>query len=92
VGETMTIWDFFSWFIWFYIAVSCVFLFFTLFIDVFRDDTLNGWAKALWAIVFVCLPFVGAILYLIVRGRSMSARRARDQEYIRDADGAIRAV
>jgi len=86
----MTLWEFFSWFFWFYIAVSCIFLFVTVFIDVFRDDTLSGWAKALWALFLLALPFLGAFVYLIARGRSMSARRAGAQEYIRDADGVIR--
>lgn len=86
----MTIWDFFAWFFWFYIAVACLWIFITIFIDVFRDDTLNGWAKALWALFLVALPFLGALVYLIARGRSMSARRAREREYVTEANGLTR--
>ena len=72
----MTIWDFFVWFFWFYIVISCIWIFITVIIDVFRDETLNGWAKALWVLFLVFLPFLAAFIYLIARGRSMSERSA----------------
>lgn len=78
----MTLWDFLSWFFWFYIAVSCISIFISLLIDVFQDDTLSGWAKALWVLFLVALPFLGAFVYLIARGSSMAARRSRGREYI----------
>jgi predicted permease len=87
---TMTLWDLFSSFFWFYVAVACIALFVTLIIDVFKDETLNGWVKALWVLFLLILPFLGAVIYLIARGSSMSARRARDREYVTDADGVIR--
>ncbi len=91
----MTIWDFFVWFFWFYIAISCVWIFITVIVDVFRDDTLNGWAKALWVLFLVVLPFLAAFIYLIARGRGMSARSAEQaraasastNEYIRSVAG-----
>jgi hypothetical protein len=88
----MPLWDLFSWFFWFYVAVACISLFISLVIDVFKDETLNGWAKALWVLFLVFLPFLGALIYLIARGNSMSARRDRGREYVRDADGVIRPV
>jgi predicted permease len=87
---TMTLWELFSWFFWFYVAIACIAFFVTVVIDVFRDDTLAGWAKALWVLFLVFAPFLGAFVYLIARGSSMSARRARGREYVRDADGVIR--
>ncbi|WP_022892577.1 SHOCT domain-containing protein [Agromyces subbeticus] len=72
----MSIWDFFAWFFWFYIAVSCLMLYISVLFDVFRDDTLNGWGKAIWVLALIVLPFLGAIIYLIARGRSMSGRNA----------------
>ena len=91
----MSIWDFFVWFFWFYIAITCIWIFITVFIDIFRDTTLNGWAKAVWVIFLVFLPFLAAFIYLIARGRSMAARsaaRAREasastNEYIRSVAG-----
>ena len=71
-----TFWDFLAWFFWFYIAIACIWIFITIFIDVFRDKTLSGWAKALWVVFLVVLPFLGALIYLIARGSSMGERRA----------------
>jgi hypothetical protein len=35
--------------------------------DIFRRDDLRGALKALWVAVVILLPFVGTIVYLIVR-------------------------
>jgi ABC-type multidrug transport system fused ATPase/permease subunit len=89
----VSIWDFFVWFFWFYIAITCIWIFITVFIDIFRDSTLNGWAKALWVIFLVFLPFLAAIIYLIARGRSMSARSAaRAAEAAESTNAYIRSV
>jgi hypothetical protein len=89
----MTIWDFFVWFFWFYIAISCIWIFITVIIDVFRDHTLNGWAKALWVLFLVFLPFLAAFIYLIARGRSMSERSAaRAREASESTTDYIRSV
>jgi hypothetical protein len=89
----MSIWDFFVWFFWFYIAISCIWIFITVIIDVFRDPTLNGWAKALWTIFLVFLPFLAAFIYLIARGRSMAERTAAAARATRaETDDYIRTV
>jgi hypothetical protein len=89
----VNIWDFFVWFFWFYIAISCIWIFITVIIDVFRDETLNGWAKALWVLFLVFLPFLAAFIYLIARGRSMSARSAaRATEAAESTNAYIRSV
>ena len=43
--------------------------------DMFSDSTLSGWAKAGWALVLIFLPWLGALIYLIARGRSMTERQ-----------------
>jgi hypothetical protein len=89
----MSIWDFFVWFFWFYIAIACIWIFITVIIDVFRDPTLNGWAKALWTIFLVFLPFLAAFIYLIARGRSMAERTAAAARATRaETDDYIRTV
>ncbi|GKQ34047.1 SHOCT domain-containing protein [Streptomyces sp. A012304] len=85
-----TILVFFLWIMWFV-------LLFRIVVDIFRDDSLSGWAKAGW-LVFVCvLPFLGVFVYVIARGKNMGGRemaQARAQQeafdaYIRDtAKGA----
>jgi hypothetical protein len=87
------IWEFFVWLFWFYIAVTCIWIFITVFVDIFRDSTLNGWAKALWVIFLVFIPFLGALVYLIARGRSMAERRAAEVQAARSqSENYIRSV
>ncbi|GAA1811495.1 SHOCT domain-containing protein [Agromyces neolithicus] len=89
-------WDFLVWLFWFYIVVACIWIFITIIIDVFRDHTLNGWAKALWVLFLVVLPFLAAFIYLIARGKSMGQRnmeqaaqaQAANAEYIRTVAGS----
>ena len=89
----MSIWDYFVWFFWFYIAIACIWIFITIIIDVFRDHTLNGWAKALWVLFLVFLPFLAALIYLIARGKGMAARgAARQREATEYTDDHIRSV
>ena len=88
-------WDFLVWLFWFYVMVACIWIFITVIIDIFRDHTLNGWAKALWVVFLVFLPFLAAFIYLIARGKSMSERRmqevqqvqAQNADYIRSVAG-----
>jgi hypothetical protein len=92
-GTNVSIWDFFVWFFWFYIAISCIWIFVRVIIDVFRDPTLNGWAKALWTLFLVFLPFLAAFIYLIARGRSMASRSAAASQDARaETDDYIRTV
>lgn len=66
--------------IWF----RCVF-------DMFSDKTLSGMGKAGWAAELIFLPWIGALIYLIVRGKSMGERQmaaisdaqARQEDYIK---------
>ena len=72
-------WDFLVWLFWIYVMFACIWIFITVIIDIFRDHTLNGWAKALWLIFLVFLPFLAAFIYLIARGKSMAERRMQEQ-------------
>jgi len=89
----VTIWEFFAWFFWFYIAVACIVIFVRVIFDIFRDPTLNGWMKALWVLFLVFFPFLAAFIYLIARGNSMAQRsmaRARGSEV--ETEDYIRSV
>ena len=66
--------------LWFFLWVMWFMLLFKVIVDVFRDDGLNGWAKAGWT-VFVCvLPFLGVFVYLCARGRGMGERELRQAQ------------
>jgi hypothetical protein len=89
----MNLWDFFVWLFWFYVLIACIWIFITVIIDIFRDHTLNGWAKALWIIFLVFLPFLAAFIYLIARGSGMAQRRAAEVSQAQAAnDQYIRSV
>lgn len=92
----MTFWDFLVWSFWFYLVIVCISIFIRVFIDLFRDPELNGWAKALWVLFLVVVPFLAAFIYLIARGgrmaqRSMAGARqaqAQSDDYIRSVAGS----
>ena len=94
-GNDVNLWDFFVWLFWLYVAVACIWIFITVFIDLFRDPSLNGWGKALWVLFLVFLPFLAAFVYLIARGRGMAERgaaraqaaQAETSDYIRTVAG-----
>ncbi|MCM2392545.1 SHOCT domain-containing protein [Streptomyces albipurpureus] len=81
--------------LWFFLWIMWLFLLFKVVGDIFRDHELSGWAKAGWIIVVILLPYVGVLIYVIVRGKSMGRRdvqAAQDREaafkaYIRETAG-----
>jgi hypothetical protein len=96
----MSFWDI-VWFIfitWAFVAYLMVM--FKIIGDIFRDDDMSGWAKAAWCLFLVFFPFVTALVYLGVRGRSMTersmrasaVRQAQQDQYIRDVAGTTSAT
>lgn len=92
----MSFWDI----IWFIIVsfafVAYLMILFNIVTDLFRDKSVSGGMKAVWMLGLVFLPFLVAVIYLIVRGKGMAqrqserfqdARQAQD-EYIRTVAGA----
>ncbi|HSS31743.1 MAG TPA: SHOCT domain-containing protein [Solirubrobacterales bacterium] len=59
-------------FAWIWILISII-------SDLFRDHALSGVAKAVWVFFLVFLPFLGVLLYLIVRGNGMRDRVIKEQ-------------
>ncbi|MGO4536624.1 SHOCT domain-containing protein [Leifsonia sp. 2MCAF36] len=89
----MSFWDFIVWSFWFYIVVVCISIFIRVIIDVFRDPELNGWAKALWVLFLIVVPFLAAFIYLIARGGRMAQRSAAGAMQAQEAaDQRIRSV
>ena len=62
--------------LWFFLFFIWIWLLITIFADIFRSHDLGGFAKALWVIFIVVLPFLGILIYLIARGKSMQERAA----------------
>jgi hypothetical protein len=79
-----------------FIWIAWIFLVFRIFVDIFRSHDMGGWAKALWSIFIILVPFLGVFIYLIARGHGMAQRdvaeaQANDeafQSYVRKAAGS----
>ncbi len=74
-------WSIFIFFLW----VVWIWLLIMVFIDIFRSHDLSGWAKALWVLFVVIIPFLGVLVYLIARGGKMH-ERAEQQAYRQDQE------
>ena len=89
LGLFWTMLIFFLWIAWLMLLFKVIF-------DIFRSHDMGGVAKAFWAIFVIVIPWLGVLVYLIARGRSMQERDAEaarvQQEafttYVRDAAGS----
>jgi hypothetical protein len=72
---TTDFWDVLLWSFWFFIWIAALFVWFRCLFDLFGDRSLSGWAKAAWAVLLIFVPWLGALIYLIARGRSMTERQ-----------------
>jgi|SRR6478735_3807081 len=66
--------------------VAFLMILFTILVDMFRDPSLGGWGKALWIIFLVFFPVLGALVYLIARGRGMAERNRARQGTVAEDD------
>src|SRR6478609_572727 len=62
------------WILWFFYIAAYLYVVILIISDLFRDDKLSGWFKALWIIFLVFVPFLTALVYVIARGSGMAAR------------------
>jgi hypothetical protein len=67
-------WSVFLYTFWIFAFVAFLMMLFLVLVDLFRDQSLNGWWKALWVIFLVFLPVITVLVYLIARGRGMAER------------------
>jgi hypothetical protein len=79
---------FFFWVIWIWIVI-------TVLMDVFRRHDIGGFAKALWVIFVIILPWLGVLVYVIAEHDGMRERNVKQAEaqkqqfdqYVREAAG-----
>ena len=84
----MSFWDI----VWF-IAISFLFfawlmVLFSILSDLFRDKETSGFVKAVWVFALIFLPFLTALLYLIVRGHGMADRNVAAAQQMKQAQDA----
>ena len=68
--------------LWFFCFFIWIWLLIRVFSDIFRSHELSGWAKALWIIFVVVLPYLGVLVYLIARGKEMSQHSIEDAKAV----------
>jgi len=75
-GTGQVFWSMFWLFIW----IIWIWLLIIVFADIFRSRDLSGWAKALWVIFVILVPYLGVFVYLIARGHKMGEHAAQDAQ------------
>lgn len=86
--------------LWIFGFIIFFWLLITIFSDLWRDHEMSGWGKAAWVLFVIVLPFLGILIYLIVRGGGMAQRALDEQkraeaafdEYVRETAGGGAAV
>jgi hypothetical protein len=81
---------------WIFMFIIWFWLLITIFGDIFRSDDLGGFAKTLWIIFVIVLPYLGIFVYLIARGKGMAERNVAamqsaqqaQAEYIKSVAGS----
>jgi ABC-type multidrug transport system fused ATPase/permease subunit len=58
--------------LYFFLFVIWIYLLIVVFSDIFRSHDLGGFAKAMWVIFVIIVPYLGVFVYLIARGHKMS--------------------
>jgi hypothetical protein len=60
----------FAWVAWFWVLIIVI-------SDLFSRHDIGGWAKALWMLFVIVVPFLGVFIYVISQGKGMTERRDR---------------
>ena len=75
------LWAMVIFFFWF----MAIWIFITVFADIFRRRDLSGWAKGGWILLIFIVPFLGALIYLIARPK-MTEQDKEDMERMQAAE------
>ena len=78
------LWAMVVFFFWF----MAIWIFITIFGDIFRRNDLTGGMKAVWIFVLIILPFLGALIYIATRPKLT----AQDVQLITQAEAASKAA
>ncbi len=95
----MPLFDLFWSMLWFFIFLAWIWVLISVITDIFRSRDMGGFAKAIWVLAVMIIPWLGVLAYLIARGDGMAARSvavAQENEqatrtYIQQAAGASTA-
>ncbi len=89
-------WDFLWHFLIIFGWIAYLLVLFQILTDLFwRDHETSGFLKAVWVLFLIVFPWLGALVYLLARGKGMAARaqaaamaaKQQTDDYIREAAG-----
>lgn len=80
----------------FFLFFAWLMVLFWVFGDIFRSHDLGGGGKTFWVLFVILLPWLGVLVYLLVRGKGMQERQleqakqmqAAQAEYIKSVAGS----
>lgn len=76
-----------------FLFVVWVWILFTIISDLFRNHDMSGGMKALWIVLLVFIPYITALVYLVIYGTDMRERQLRaGAEAKHAADDYIRSA
>jgi hypothetical protein len=86
--------------LWFFLFFIWIWLLIVVFGDIFRSHDMGGFAKTMWVLFIIILPYLGVFVYLIARGgkmheHAMQAAQQQDammRQYIQSAAGTSGAA
>ena len=67
----------FVFIVWFWLLI-------TVLADLFRRDDTSGFAKVMWVIFLIILPYIGIFAYLLTQGGGMALRNQQREKAARD--------
>ncbi len=87
-GASITFWDVIWSMVIFFFWFMLIWIFISIFADIFRRNDLSGGWKAIWIVVIFIIPFFGALIYIISRPKVT----AQDVQMMTQADAAQKAA
>ena len=85
---TFTFWDLVWSMVIFFFWFMLIWIFISIFADIFRRNDLSGGWKAIWIIVIFLIPFIGALIYIISRPKVT----AQDVQLMTQQEAATKAA
>ena len=83
-GGTFTFWNFLVDAFVIFLFIMWIWLLISVFGDLFRRRDTSGFAKVIWIIFLLVLPFLGVFLYLLTQSSGMARRGVEAERQARD--------
>jgi hypothetical protein len=78
LADDISFWDVIWWLIIVFFWTLVLWMFISVFADIFRRHDISGWLKAFWVFLIFFLPLLGILIYMIAR--PADATREQDMQ------------